>query len=60
MTYYFAYKNQFDEIEQVKRLIQEKGSERSSTFYVTLGLPTLQFFCSDCIVIQASPHLGHC
>lgn len=49
-----------DEIEQVKRLIQEKGSKRSNTFHVTEGMPTLQFSCNDCIVIQASHHLGHC
>lgn len=47
-----------NEIEQFKRLTQEKGSKRSNTFHVTQGMPALWFFCNDCIVMQALLNLG--
>ena len=60
LIFVHEFQSACDEIEQVKRIIQEKGSKRSNTFHVTQGMPTLQFSCNDCIVIQASPHFGHC
>lgn len=47
-----------NEMEQVKRLIQEKGSKRSNAFHGTQGISALGFSCNDCIVMQVLPQVG--
>lgn len=48
-----------NEIEQVKRLTQEKGSKRSDASHGSQGIPALGFPCNDCIVMQVLPQVGH-